>query len=381
MFNRITRASQSYNYNQHDLSEIPNEPLPPYSEVNPTSPAGLVDPNEDPPPYSEGNFNAPAARVRTEGGNVRNQLIRRVSLRDILNRNVQVQGVDASTLPPEGYSVSFEESTNPRENPVVEKVGDCLKIRSEALPVFISSNQNHFFYGNNSSGGSVVMGNMHFGGNMNSEVGSGGFFVNGARINQGNFDIHPAAPPLSPITVKVAHAVEAKSTSCNTVQIEDVMGEVKVSQSSGSKFIGRRLHHVDVRSSGASRATLSNIVKLNAILSGASPLTATQVSGSTKIEASDASRATLIGVSGDLEINASGASNVTAHGQFGSVEANASEASSITIHGQLSNPASTSSAGMSSVTINGELQNSTPSADTYVYYENDGNRFITFRWG
>jgi hypothetical protein len=268
-------------------------------------------------------------------------------------------------LPEAGYSVSFESSDLNEENPKIEKTRDnCLRIQGPAAPQHSVS-----FSGGNVrfGGGSTFVGGVHVSGNSVS-YGSSGIFVNGVPIQQ--LPQNPASNrrQLSSITVKVPKDVTARSTDCRRLRIDDVSGPVDVTQTSSSKFGGKRLGNVKVRSSGASEVMLHGVDKFNAKLSGASSLTASNIKDSSEVDVSGASSVQIDNAHGDMTLDVSGASKINANGKFTAINADVSGASKVNITGECESQPIARSSGMSSVHINGRRIDPAPNHGANIYF-------------
>jgi hypothetical protein len=205
----------------------------------------------------------------------------------------------------------------------------------------------------------------------------GGGTINGISINDlanlARQEPHEEFSTLSPITVRVPEElVSTTGTNCRNLNIENVHGKVHLRQSVEDRFIGKKLHDVFLRSSGSSRADLSEITKLNVKASGAANIHANNVSDSSNVDSSGASNVNIHNASDELEINASGASNVKAlGGNFTTVNADASGASHITVEGQIETTPNAEASGASSIIINGkktQSNNNNGGGSSFVFY-------------
>jgi hypothetical protein len=327
-----------------------------------------------PPPYT------PIATA-TEPKAVSQSLVRKVSLRDIQRRNIHVKGVPANELPSEGYSVNYESSPRQQENPEIQLVGDSLKLHGPIDRV--GSNVTAMRFGNstiiNSSGSSMSFGSITSHGNNMISMGNmrfSGGTINGIPIselaNLARQAPREELPTLSPITVHVPEElVSTTGTNCRNLNVENVRGKVRLRQSAEDQFIGKKLHDVFLRSSGSSRADLSDVKKLDMKSSGAAHVNAVNVSDSSNVDSSGASQVNIHNGSGELEVNASGASNVHAlEGQFATVNAEASGASHVTVSGQIETTPNAEATGASSIIINGQRTqpNNNNGGSSFMFY-------------
>jgi hypothetical protein len=337
-----------------------------------------------PPPYT-----LTASEPKTEPKIPPQSLVRKVSLRDIQRRDIHVKGVPANELPSEGYSVNYENSSRQGENPVVQLVGDSLKVhgpldnsRSNGATIsvngnstFISGADGSFSFGSVTSHGNNVIstGNFNFGRNASFGVGS---TINGIPISdlarQATQANSGALPTLSPITVSVPEElVSTTGTNCRNLNIKNVHGKVHLRQSTEDRFVGEKLHDVFLRSSGNSRSDLNDIRKLEVRASENSDINVNNVSNSSEVVSSGNSDIDIHNANGELEVNASGNSDVKARGgRFTAVNAHSSGNSNITVNGQTATTPNVGATGYSSITVNGRKtqSNNNSGGSSFVFY-------------